>query len=431
MKAILEQQEDKQTLDKIVVRGGNPLRGRIRISGAKNATLAILSAAIMAEEEIILDNVPDISDVRVMLEIINTLGAQSKWLGPDSLFLKCSPHMGCEAPYHLVKKLRASNLLLGPLLARFGAARVALPGGCNIGSRPMDLHFKGLMGLGADLRMECGNITGRAAHRLRGSKIYLDFPSVGATENIMMAAALAEGQTILENVAKEPEVVDLANFLNAMGAKIRGAGTDVIKIEGVDSFRNPVRYSIIPDRIEAGTFMVAAAATGGDVVIENVIPPHFEPLSAKLREANVLVEEQGDSVRVASYEPLYPINIKTMPYPGFATDMQSQLMSMLSAVPGTSVIVENIFENRFQVAQELRRMGARIKVEGRVAIVEGVACLQGTQVRATDLRAGAALVIAGLMAEGRTEISNAHFIDRGYRCLEQRLRDLGADIGRE
>lgn len=430
MRLLLEQQGDNQTLERIVVRSGKPLQGKIRVCGAKNATLAILSAAIMTDGEVILENVPDISDVRVMAEIIEALGARSTWLGEDTLSIKCSPVMGYEAPYHLVKKLRASNLLLGPLLARFGAARVALPGGCNIGSRPMDLHFKGLIGLGAELRMDRGNVSGRAG-RLQGTKIYLDFPSVGATENIMMAAALAEGQTVVENVAKEPEVVDLANFLNAMGAKIRGAGTDVIKIEGVQRFRDQVRYSIIPDRIEAGTFMVAAAATGGDIVVENVIPPHFEPLSAKLREANVLVEERDDSVRVSGAGPLYPINIKTMPYPGFATDMQSQLMSLLSIVPGTSVIVENIFENRFQVAQELRRMGARIKVEGRVAIIEGVAHLQGTQVRATDLRAGAALIIAGLIAEGRTEIQNAHFIDRGYWNLENRLRSLGADIKRE
>ncbi|MDQ7789911.1 MAG: UDP-N-acetylglucosamine 1-carboxyvinyltransferase [Clostridia bacterium] len=417
-------------MERIVVRGGKPLQGRIKVCGAKNATLAILSAVIMTDGEVILDNVPDISDVRVMVEIIEALGAQSTWLAEDTLSIKCSPKMGYEAPYQLVKKLRASNLLLGPLLARFGAARVALPGGCNIGSRPMDLHFKGLIGLGAELRMDRGYVSGRAC-RLQGSKIYLDFPSVGATENIMMAAALAEGQTVVENVAKEPEVVDLANFLNAMGAKIRGAGTDVIKIEGVRRFRDQVRYSIIPDRIEAGTFMVAAAATGGDIVVENVIPPHFEPLNAKLREANVLVEERDDSIRVSAAEPLYPINIKTMPYPGFATDMQSQLMSLLSMVPGTSVIVENIFENRFQVAQELRRMGARIKVEGRVAIIEGVARLQGTQVRATDLRAGAALIIAGLIAEGRTEIQNVHFIDRGYWNLENRIRSLGADIRRE
>lgn len=416
-------------MTKILINGGRPLRGQIRITGAKNATLAILGATILVDNEVILENVPDISDVRVMLEIIGTLGLESRWLSGDTVCIRPGAP-SVETPYQLVKKLRASNLLLGPLLARYGRARVPLPGGCNIGSRPMDLHFKGLSGLGADLRLENGYIIGYAG-RLRGSKIYLDFPSVGATENIMMAAALADGQTIIENVAREPEVVDLANFLNSMGARIRGAGTDVIKIEGVTSLSKGVRYAVIPDRIEAGTFMVASAATGGDVVLENAIAPHFEPLSAKLREMGVTVEESGDSVRVRGAGELHPINIKTMPYPGFATDMQSQMMSVLAGVPGTSVIVENIFENRFQVAQELRRMGARIKVEGRVAVVEGVPHLQGAQVKATDLRAGAALVIAGLAAEGRTEISNIHFLDRGYWNLEARLSALGADISRE
>lgn len=417
-------------MTRIVIEGGRPLRGRVRVSGAKNATLAILCAAILADREVVLENVPDISDVRILLEIIGALGMESQWLGEDIVRIRPGEPRFLEAPYKLVKKLRASNLLLGPLLARYGRARVALPGGCNIGSRPMDLHFKGLAGLGADLSLESGYIIGRAGP-LRGARVYLDFPSVGATENIMMAAVLAEGQTVIENVAREPEVVDLANFLNSLGARIRGAGTDVIKIEGVKALGERVRYAVIPDRIEAGTYMVAAAATHGDVVLENVIPTHFEPLSAKLREAGVTVEADEDRVRVASPGPLCPVNIKTMPYPGFATDMQSQMMSMLSAVPGTSVIVENIFENRFQVAQELRRMGARIKVEGRVAVVEGVPHLQGAPLKATDLRAAAALVIAGLMAEGRTEICNVHFLDRGYRHLEARLAALGAVIRRE
>ncbi|MBO8127892.1 MAG: UDP-N-acetylglucosamine 1-carboxyvinyltransferase [Peptococcaceae bacterium] len=414
---------------RIVINGGRPLRGRVRIAGAKNAALAVLSASILADNEIVLENIPNISDVRAMLEIINYLGARSTWLGPDVVRISGGALVQREIPYRLARKLRASNLLLGPCLARFGSARIALPGGCNIGSRPMDLHFKGLAGLGADLGIEKGFIRG-TAKRLRGNRIYLDFPSVGATENIMMAAVLAEGQTIIENVAKEPEVVDLANFLNNMGARIRGAGTDIIKIEGIKSLGGRVRYAIIPDRIEAGTYAVAAAATGGDVTLENVIPPHFEPLNAKLREANVKVEEGEDTLRVSAPEPLQPVNIKTMPYPGFATDMQSQMMSLLCTVPGTSVIVENIFENRFQVAEELRRMGARIKVEGRVAVVEGVPRLQGAQVKATDLRAGAALVIAGLMAEGQTQICNAYFIDRGYKNLERKLKSLGAEIDR-
>lgn len=418
-------------MDRIVIAGGKPLRGRIKIGGAKNASLALLCATILSRNEIVLENVPDISDVRVMIEIINSLGASAAWEDPEILKIKPPERVDVEAPYHLVKKLRASNLLLGPVLARFGRAQVALPGGCNIGVRPMDLHFKGLAGLGAELSLEHGCVRGSAPGRLKGARIYLDFPSVGATENIMMAACLAEGQTLIENVAKEPEIVDLANFLNSMGAKVRGAGTDVIKIDGVPSLEGGGRYPIIPDRIEAGTFMVAAAATGGDVTLENLIPFHLEPLSAKLREANVEVHEVEDTLRVRADKPLRSIDIKTMPYPGFPTDMQSQLMAMLSTVPGTSVVVENIFENRFMVADELKRMGARIKVEGRMAVIEGVPSLQGTQVKATDLRAGAALIVAGLMATGETEICNAVFIDRGYHDLEKKLGSLGASIWRK
>ncbi|MCL6558193.1 MAG: UDP-N-acetylglucosamine 1-carboxyvinyltransferase [Firmicutes bacterium] len=418
-------------MERIVIAGGEPLRGRLRINGAKNASLAVLCATILSREEIVLENVPDISDVQVMIEIINSLGAATEWESPDSLRISPTEKVNAEAPYHLVKKLRASNLLLGPMLARFGSAKVALPGGCNIGVRPMDLHFKGLAGLGAELALEHGCVSGRAAGPLKGARIYLDFPSVGATENIMMAACLAEGQTIIENVAKEPEVVDLASFLNAMGAKVRGAGTDVIKIDGVPSLERGGRYSIIPDRIEAGTFMVAAVATGGDITLENIIPLHLEPLSAKLREAGADVIEEEDTLRVRARHPLRPIDIKTMPYPGFPTDMQSQMMSLLSTVPGISVIVENIFENRFMVADELKRMGARIKVEGRMAVIEGVSALHGTQVKATDLRAGAALIVAGLMAGGETEICDAQYIDRGYHRLEEKLSALGARVWRK
>ncbi|MCL6634862.1 MAG: UDP-N-acetylglucosamine 1-carboxyvinyltransferase [Peptococcaceae bacterium] len=418
-------------MEKIVIAGGRPLRGRVRISGAKNACLAVLCATILSRKEIVLENVPDISDVRVMVEIIGSLGAATAWENHDTLRIAPPEEPGGEAPYHLVKKLRASNLLLGPMLARFGRVRVAMPGGCNIGVRPMDLHFKGLAGLGAELSLERGCVNGSAPGRLKGARIYLDFPSVGATENIMMAACLAEGQTLIENVAKEPEIVDLANFLNSLGARVRGAGTDVIKIDGVPSLDGGERYTIIPDRIEAGTFMVAAAATGGDVTLENVIPIHLEPLSAKLREAGADVREEEESLRVCVNGPLRPIDIKTMPYPGFPTDMQSQMMAMLSTVPGTSVVVENIFENRFMVADELKRMGARIKVEGRMAVIEGVPSLQGTQVKATDLRAGAALIVAGLMAAGETEICNAAYIDRGYHNLEAKLRSLGAVIWRK
>lgn len=416
--------------EKLFVRGGQPLQGRVRISGAKNATLAILAASMLADDEVILDNVPQITDVNVMLAIMVHMGAKVQWLGPEMVQIK--PPTGLEAlpPYDLVKKLRASNLLLGPLLAKYGRAEVALPGGCNIGIRPMDLHFKGLAALGAKLEIKRGAITA-SSQRLKGNRIYLDFPSVGATENIMMAACLAEGQTIIENVAKEPEVVDLANFLNCLGAKVRGAGTDVIRVQGVKQVGGCRRYAVIPDRIEAGTYMVAAVATRGEVLVENVIPTHLEPVAAKLREAGAeVLEVDEDEIMVRAKGRLRPVDIKTLPYPGFPTDMQSQMMALLTTVPGTSVIVENIFENRFRVAEELKRMGARIKVEGRAAIIEGVESLQGTWVKATDLRAGAALVIAGLMAEGVTEIACAEYIYRGYYRIEEKLRMLGAQVWR-
>lgn len=417
-------------MEKLVIYGGKPLNGRIRISGAKNAALAILCASIMAGEEVLLENIPDISDVRVMVDIIRFIGAEAAWVDDSSLRIISPVKIVADPPCELVKKLRASNLLLGPLLARFGYARVSLPGGCNIGVRPMDLHFKGLSFLGADISFDGGFALGKTNGRLKGARVYLDFPSVGATENIMMAACLAEGQTVLENVAKEPEIVDLANFLNCLGAKVRGAGTDIIKIEGVKELGGCVRYAVIPDRIEAGTLMVAAAATRGHLVLENIIPPHVEPICAKLREAGIYVAEEGDNLVVKGNGQLHPVDIKTLPYPGFPTDMQSQMMAFLSIVGGTSVIIENIFENRFQIADELKRMGARIKVEGRMAVIEGVKGLQGTNVRATDLRAGASLVIAGLIAQGKTVISNACFIDRGYDRLEEKLTRLGVRVER-
>jgi len=416
-------------MGRLVIAGGNVLSGRVRVSGAKNAALAIMCASVMAEGKVVLENIPDITDIQVMIDIIRWVGARIQWQENDSITIQMPGRIEGMPPYELVKKLRASNLLLGPMLARYGRAELCLPGGCNIGIRPMDLHFKGLAALGAGLSLEKG-VVRASASRLTGSRIYLDFPSVGATENIMMAACLAKGQTVIENVAKEPEVVDLANFLNCLGARVRGAGTDIIKIEGVDSLGECVRYSVIPDRIEAGTYMVAAAATGGDVELENVIPLHVEPLSAKLREANVDVFEEGDVLRVRACHPLRPVDIKTMPYPGFPTDMQSQMMALLSRVRGTSMIVENIFENRFRVADELKRMGAKIKVEGRLAIVEGRDKLFGAKVKATDLRAGAALVVAGLLAEGETEISNVYYIDRGYHRLEEKLASLGARVWR-
>lgn len=417
-------------MSKLIIAGGYPLHGKVKISGAKNASLAILCGALLAEDEVVLENVPDISDVRIMLEIMGTMGAKVRWLANDILSLKAPEQVTEEPPYNLVKQLRASNLLLGPMLARYKKSQISLPGGCNIGVRPMDLHFKGLVALGAEINLDRGSVQA-TTQGLHGTRVYLDFPSVGATENIMMAACLARGQTVIENVAKEPEIVDLANFLNSLGAKVRGAGTDLIKIQGVPKLTGG-RYTIIPDRIEAGTFMVAAAATRGDILLENVIPRHLEPLSAKLRESNVEVLEGEDSVHVKAVGiEAKNIDIKTMPYPGFPTDMQSQMMSFLSTVPGTSIIVENIFENRFRVADELKRMGANIKVEGRMAVIEGVTELQGAQVKASDLRAGAALVIAGLMAKGETEISNVHFVDRGYTNIEQKLTSLGARIRRE
>lgn len=415
-------------MEKIVITGGKELRGRVRISGAKNAAVTVLSAALMAKGEVILENVPRISDVCVLLDIIESLGAEVTWLEDEVVSIITPDEIGATTPYQLVKKLRASNLLLGSLLARTGTAEIALPGGCNIGSRPMDLHIKGMEALGAEVLLEHGFIKAKA-NKLVGKKIYLDFPSVGATENIMMAAAVAQGHTVIENVAKEPEIVDLANFLNSMGAKIRGAGTDVIKIEGVSELYG-TRYAIIPDRIEAGTFMVAAAATKGHVIIENVIPTHLEPIIAKLKEIGFEVTEEDDVITIQYTNKMKPVDIKTLPYPGFPTDMQSQMMALLTTVEGTSIITENVFENRLQVADELKRMGAKIKIEGRIAVVEGVEKLQGTQVMATDLRAGAALVIAALIGEGSTEIANVHFIDRGYTNLEKKLSSLGADIKR-
>ena len=415
-------------MQKICITGGQPLKGTVKVSGAKNAALTVISAALLASEPVYLENIPYITDVEVLLDIIANLGVTVENKGTETITMRTPGAIETKTPYKDMKKLRASNLLLGPLLARFCKAEIALPGGCNIGSRPMDLHIKGLQALGASIRLEHGFIKG-SCDRLKGAKIYLDFPSVGATENIMMAAALAQGQTILENVAKEPEIVDLANFLNTIGAKIRGAGTDVIKIEGVEQLGGG-RYSVIPDRIEAGTFMVAAAATKGDLVIEHVISTHVEPLIAKLREANVEVTEEDDSIRVVYHDKLKPIDIKTLPYPGFPTDMQSQMMAMLTSVKGTSVIVENVFENRLQVADEFKRMGAKIKVQGRSAIIQGVKKLQGAQVKASDLRAGAALIIAGLIAEGDTEICNTHYIDRGYENIEDKLISVGAQICR-
>ncbi|MCL2197956.1 MAG: UDP-N-acetylglucosamine 1-carboxyvinyltransferase [Defluviitaleaceae bacterium] len=417
--------------EKFIVTPCGALRGSIEIGGAKNAVLPVLAAALLTEQPCTLQNVPSLSDVESMRVLIESLGAKTRAAGEKgSITIDASDVTSLEASYELVGKLRASFLVMGPLLARFGQAKVPLPGGCAIGSRPVDLHLKGFAALGADIDHSHGFVTA-TANTLKGAKIYLDFPSVGATENIMMAAVLAEGQTVLENCAIEPEIVDLANFLNSIGGKIRGAGTDTIKIEGVPRLHSQnIKHSIIPDRIEAGTFMVAAAITRGDVTLTNVLADHVKPVTAKLKEVNVSVEESDDGIRVFCDTDTKAADLKTLPYPGFPTDMQAQFMSLLATAGGTSVITETVFENRFMQVGELKRMGAEIKIESRSAIIEGVKNLTGTQVAASDLRAGAALVLAALRAEGITEITGIHHIDRGYDRLDLQLNQLGADIKR-
>jgi len=410
----------------LFIEGGYPLHGQVRISGAKNAGLVLIAASIMADGETILDNVPRIRDVEVLVQILEDLGVNIRWNEDGSLSICPPANLKTRTSYELSKKLRASNLLLGALLGSQGEAQVSMPGGCDIGSRPMDLHIKGVQALGAEVDLEYGYINAKAPHR-SGGRVYLDFPSVGATENIMMMAAKTPGQTVIENAAKEPEIVDLANFLNSMGGRIRGAGTDVIRIEGVSTLKAG-RYAIIPDRIEAGTYMIAAAITGGEILVENVIPTHLHPIIAKLQETGTQVKEVKQGVLVRAARPIAPVDIKTLPYPGFPTDMQSQMMALLCFAQGSSIIVENVFENRFQVVDELKRMGARIKVEGHTAVVEGGTRLFGAKVRATDLRAGAALVLAALAAEGETEIEEAGHIFRGYENIEEKLRNLGAKI---
>lgn len=402
------------------------MNGRVRVSGAKNAGLVLLVASTLADGETILDNMPRIRDVEVMVQILNELGVNARWNEDGSLSI-CPPPLGnmkVKTSYELSKKLRASNLLLGALLGREREAVISLPGGCDIGSRPMDLHIKGIQALGADVDIEHGFIYARSK-KSSGSRVYLDFPSVGATENIMMMASRTPGQSVIENAAKEPEIVDLANFLNSMGARIRGAGTDLIKVEGVPELK-ACRYAIIPDRIEAGTYMVGAAISGGDVQVENVIPTHLHPIVAKLQETGAMVEETDQGVRVRAGRQVLPVDIKTLPYPGFPTDMQSQMMALLSLAEGSSVIVENVFENRFQIVDELKRMGASIQVEGHTAVVRGVKTLFGARVKATDLRAGAGLILGALAARGETTIENAIHIFRGYENIEEKLRQLGA-----
>ena len=415
-------------MEQYIIKGGNPLVGEVEIGGAKNAALAILAAAIMTDETVTIDNLPDVNDINVLLEAISGIGAEVDRIDRHTVRINGSNIENFDIEYDYIKKIRASYYLLGALLGKYKRAEVALPGGCNIGSRPIDQHLKGFRALGAYVDIEHGKIIAEA-ERLIGKHIYFDVVSVGATINVMMAASMAEGLTILENVAKEPHVVDVANFLNSMGANIRGAGTDVIKIRGVSRLHK-TDYSIIPDQIEAGTFMFAAAATGGDITVKNVIPKHLEATTAKLEEIGCEVEEFDDAVRVRSTGRLHRTHVKTLPYPGYPTDMQPQIAVTLALAEGTSIVTESIFENRFKYADELSRMGANIKVEGNSAIIDGVKKLTGARVSAPDLRAGAALVIAGLAADGITIVDDIVYIQRGYENFEEKLRSLGAEIER-
>lgn len=411
----------------IRITGGRPLEGRVRIDGSKNAVLPILAATLLAEGETVLADVPWLDDVDTICRVLATLGATVTAEGPRLRVVVDRP-LRSEAPYDLVRRMRASFLVLGPLLARLGRARIPLPGGCAIGSRPIDLHLKGFEAMGATVEVGNGYIE-VTADDLRGARLYLDFPSVGATENLMMAATLADGETVIENAAEEPEVVDLANFLRRLGADIRGAGTRVIRVQGRSTLVGTA-YTVIPDRIEAGTFLAAAAVAGGEVRLDNVLPEHLNPVLAKLREAGLEIREEVDGLRILAERRPRAVDVKTMPYPGFPTDMQAPFMAILSRADGSSVVTETVFENRFMHVDELKRMGARIKVEGRTAFISGVPQLSGAEVRATDLRAGAALVVAGLGARGTTLVTDIHHLDRGYLHLEEKLRSLGADVRR-
>ena len=413
-------------MEQYVIKGGNPLVGEVDIAGAKNAALAILSAAIMTDETILIENLPDVRDINVLLEAITEIGAQVERINKSTVKINGSTIGNLSVDYEFIKKIRASYYLLGALLGKYKHAEVPLPGGCNIGSRPIDQHLKGFRALGAEVDIRHGAIVAKADD-LHGSHIFFDVVSVGATINVMMAASMASGRTIIENAAREPHVVDVANFLNSMGANIKGAGTDVIRIRGVEKLHK-TEYSIIPDQIEAGTFMVAAAATGGDITVRNVIPKHLEATTAKLEEIGCDVEEFDDAVRVRAPHKLHRTHVKTLPYPGYPTDMQPQIAVTLALAEGTSIVTESIFENRFKYADELSRMGASIKVEGNSAIIDGVKKLTGARVSAPDLRAGAALVIAGLAADGVTVVDDIVYIQRGYENFEEKLRSLGAEI---
>ena len=415
-------------MTKYVIHGGRPLFGEIDISGAKNAAVAIIPAALLVDGVCRIENIPQISDVTLILNILQDLGADVRTVNRTTVDIDCSHIRNARVPEELARKIRASYYLIGALLGRFGSAEVPPPGGCDFGGRPIYQHIKGFVAMGADVDVQGGYIHARArAGRMQGTQVYLDIVSVGATMNIMLSAVLAQGMTVIENAAKEPHVVDLANFLNSMGADIMGAGTDVIKIRGVARLSGG-SYSIIPDQIEAGTYMAAVAAAGGEVLVKNVIPKHLECITAKLLEMGVAVEERDDAVLVCRTGNLTRTNVKTLPYPGFPTDMQPQIAAILCLAEGTSVLTEGVWDNRYRYVDEFRRMGAQIQVDGKIAVIEGVEKLTGARIRACDLRAGAAMVIAGLAAQGTTEISNIYHIERGYEDIVRKLSGVGADI---
>lgn len=418
-------------MDKIVIKGGNTLRGEVQVSGAKNAVLPVLTASLLASKgQSILRNVPALSDVETINNVISTLNAEVAYdKDSESVTVDATKTLNDEAPYEYVSKMRASILVMGPLLARLGHAKVALPGGCAIGSRPIEQHIKGFEELGADIRMDGGFIYANAKDGLKGTTIHLDFPSVGATQNIVMAASLAQGKTVIENVAREPEIVDLANYINEMGGNVVGAGTDTITINGVEALHG-VEHAIIPDRIEAGTLLIAGAITRGDILVKGAIKEHMTSLVYKLEEMGVQLDYQDDAIRVSAEGELKPVDIKTLPHPGFPTDMQSQMMALLLTAEGHKVITETVFENRFMHVGEFKRMNANISVEGRSAKLEGKSHLQGATVKATDLRAAAALILAGLVADGTTQVTELKHLDRGYVDLHGKLKSLGADIQR-
>lgn len=415
-------------MNKIIVRGGKQLSGTIKINGAKNAVLPIIAGSILCEEgDSVIYDAPPLDDVKTIIHVLQSLGVRIEYYN-ETIRIHAGQILSCEPPYELVRKMRASFLVMGPLLARFGQAKISLPGGCAIGTRPIDQHLKGFEAMGAEIELGQGYIEAKVKDRLRGAKVYLDFASVGATENIMMAATLALGTTIIDNAAKEPEIVDLANYLNAMGANIRGAGTGRIRIEGVDRLQG-AEHTVIPDRIESGTYMIAAAITGSNLFIEGAISDHIKPVISKLQEMGIHVEEEESGIRVDARDckPI-AVDVKTLPYPGFPTDMQSQMMALLLTAEGTSIVTETVFENRFMHVEQMRNMGASIKVDARSAIVSGQSKLRGAKVCATDLRAGAALILAALVAEGETEITGVHHIERGYVDIVRKLYDAGADI---